>query len=136
MNDNNASDARDGLLVSNDLMFTSKILGTAQALGYRFVKSAKADDAVAKIVKHQPRLVIVDLTSGAAADFDGMSSYRQALGSDRVLLAFGPHVEVDALDAARRAGCDVVMPRSKFSMTLPDLLQHHLGPSPEPQATA
>ena len=38
-----------------------------------------------------------------------------------VVLAFGPHVEADALAAARRAGA-VALPRSAFLQRLPELL--------------
>jgi hypothetical protein len=38
-------------------------------------------------------------------------------------VAFGPHVDANALVAAKAAGCQVVMPRSKFSAELPDLLR-------------
>ena len=31
------------------------------------------------------------------------------------MIAFGSHVDAERLKAARRAGCDVVMPRSQFS---------------------
>lgn len=38
------------------------------------------------------------------------------------ILAFGPHVEVDALQRARDLGAHEVMPRGAFSHNLPDIL--------------
>jgi len=42
-------------------------------------------------------------------------------------VAYGSHVDKARLDAARAAGCDEVLPRSKFSAELPDLLRRYLG---------
>ncbi len=39
------------------------------------------------------------------------------------LIAFGPHVQVERLRAAREAGATESLPRSKFVERLPDLLQ-------------
>jgi hypothetical protein len=44
-----------------------------------------------------------------------------------VVIAFGAHVQADRLRSAREAGCDEVMPRSKFSATLPEILIRHVG---------
>jgi len=40
-------------------------------------------------------------------------------------VAFGSHVDTEALAAARAAGCDPVMPRSKFSMELHELIRRY-----------
>ena len=41
-------------------------------------------------------------------------------------MAYGSHVDKARLDQARAAGCDEVLPRSKFSTELPDLLRRYL----------
>ncbi|HKA53020.1 MAG TPA: hypothetical protein VKJ47_05110 [Candidatus Binatia bacterium] len=40
-------------------------------------------------------------------------------------MAFGPHVERVALDAARAAGGTEVLSRNKFTAALPDLLRRY-----------
>ena len=40
-------------------------------------------------------------------------------------VAFGSHVDTEALAAAGAAGCDPVLPRSKFSAELPDLIRRY-----------
>jgi hypothetical protein len=42
-------------------------------------------------------------------------------------IAFGSHVDKARLDEARAAGCDEVMPRSKFSGELPALLGRYFA---------
>jgi len=41
------------------------------------------------------------------------------------VIAFGSHVDKARLDEARAAGCDEVMPRSRFSSELPALLRRY-----------
>ena len=40
-------------------------------------------------------------------------------------MAFGSHVDTEALAAARAAGCDPVMPRSKFTAELAKLIERY-----------
>ena len=39
------------------------------------------------------------------------------------VVAYGPHVDTDALEAALAAGCREALPRSKVFQRLPDLIQ-------------
>ena len=54
-------------------------------------------------------VVIVDLARDAAR----VAEIRAAMPGARIV-CYGPHVDDDAADAARTAGADVVMPRSRF----------------------
>ena len=44
------------------------------------------------------------------------------------VVAYGSHVEAATLHAARTAGCDLVLPRSRFVEELPVALAEWLGP--------
>ena len=54
-------------------------------------------------------VVIVDLARGV----DQVSSIRASHPTARIV-CYGPHVDDTSLDAARTAGADVVLPRSRF----------------------
>jgi CheY-like chemotaxis protein len=114
-----------GLLLSRDLIFTSKITGTARELGYRVLSAGNAALAAAMIDQWRPKVVFVDLTAGDLVSVPALLAYRQAAGPDTPFVAFGPHVDAAALDAARAAGCDPVLPRSKFTAELPGLIRHY-----------
>jgi hypothetical protein len=119
-----------GLLLCRDLIFTTKIKGTAEALGYRlFVTS---DDSLAQslIEEWHPRVVFVDLTAGNVAASGALIAYQKLAGPDTWFVAFGPHVDGDALAAAAASGCQIVMPRSKLSADLPNLLQRFFNQPP------
>jgi hypothetical protein len=106
-----------------DLIFTTKVKETAASLGFQMLVAS--DELLAKslIETQRPRVVLVDLTAGALAAPSALRAYRELAGSDAWFVAFGPHVEADTLAAARAAGCQAVMPRSKFTALLPLLMR-------------
>lgn len=115
-----------GLLLSRDLIFTTKITGTASALGAKVVSAGGVALAKAMLGRWRPEVVFVDLGAGDLVAPSAISEYR-ALAEGVPFVAFGSHVDVDALDAARAAGCDPVLPRSKFVAELPALIGHYLS---------
>lgn len=120
------SDSGVGLLLSRDLFFTSKVTGTAQALGLRVLAAGSVVAAESHIREHAPRTVFVDLSAGDLASSETIVKLREAAGPGVTFLAFGSHVDTNALASAARAGCDPVLPRSNFSAELPVLLTKYL----------
>jgi CheY-like chemotaxis protein len=99
-----------------DLFFQSRVASAARAAGreVRFAGSLAA-------LEGQPwTLALVDLD----ARVDVMEAIRvlRSSGSGPVV-AFGPHVDTDRRKAARAAGADRVLAKSKFVTVLPDLMQ-------------
>lgn len=109
------------VLVSQDLIFATKIKGTAQALGIPL--AVVGSTAAVEAKSAAPDLVIVDLASPPTTSEDDLRSLRARLGDAARLVAYGSHVDVERLGAARRAGCDPVLARSEFTARLPSLLQ-------------
>lgn len=97
-----------------DLMFASRIRGTAPA-----AKVVQRADGLPGAVGASTRLVLVDLHARGA--LDAIAALREA-GSSATIIAFGSHVETAALQAARDAGADRVMARSGFVRELPGLV--------------
>jgi CheY-like chemotaxis protein len=115
--------------IISDLFFSSRVGSTLRALGYSatWVDSAEAySDAsafAAALAADPPALVILDLNSPlpwadwlAAAKADPTSAAIP-------WLAFGSHKETERLAAAKRAGAERVVARSKFSAELPELIK-------------
>ncbi len=112
----------------SDLIFATKIAGTAQALGVTARPARDAEaltrrlDQVDDGKPHGPvRAVLVDLD---LADV-GLSLIRltKAHAAAPAVVAFGSHVATALLAQAREAGADFVMPRSQFTATLPALIE-------------
>lgn len=115
-------DEPTGILLSRDLIFTSKITGTARALGYRVLVAGNVALASSMLAQWRPKVVFVDLSAGELVSAPALSAYKTA-APGTPFVAFGSHVDTIALDAARAAGCDPVLPRSKFTEQLPELIR-------------
>jgi CheY-like chemotaxis protein len=102
-----------GLLLCDDLIFTSRVLGTAKALGLS-VHALKSAGALLQQAKQtQPRCVIADLHTPGLA-IDELARELATLEPKPFLVGYGSHVDTATLKKARDAGFDIVWPRSKF----------------------
>ena len=120
-----------GVVLGRDLIFTAKVRGTAAELGYRMLVAGDVGMARTRMQKCQPRVVFIDLTARDLATPGALAAYRQITGLGTWFIGVGPHVQADVLDAARTAGCQVVLPRSKFAAELPALMRHYFSQPPE-----
>src|SRR5437660_714828 len=106
MTDAAQSDNSLGLLLSDDLIFTSRITGTARALGLT-VKPARSAEGILTLARqHAPRCVIVDLGNPGLVLTELLRSLGEVCQSPPRVVAYGSHVDTATLRAAREAGCD------------------------------
>ena len=104
----------------DDLFFQMKLAETAKHLGVE-VKVASTADSLLQLIDPPPELVIVDLNA-RSQPLAAMQQVRRAHPRLRVI-AFLSHVQTDLAEQAKSAGFDEIMPRSKFSMNLPEILE-------------
>ncbi len=110
-----------GLLLSDELMFTSRITATAAQLGLT-LQTAKSQEVLERLADRQsPGCVILDLSNPGLRVVDLVRRLREGEPAPFVV-AYGSHVDTVTLRAAREAGCDLVLPRSKFVEDLPQAL--------------
>jgi CheY-like chemotaxis protein len=103
-----------GLLLSDDLMFTSRITGVGRDLGLTVAPARTVEALEARARQEPPRCVILDLAFPGLSLPDLIGRLRAACPTMPRLVAYGSHVDAAGLRAAREAGCDVVLPRSAF----------------------
>jgi CheY-like chemotaxis protein len=116
-------------MICDDLIFTSRVTTTARAKGLTVAPVRSADEAVRRAREAPPSCVIVDLHT--AADVPGLlAGLREACPAMPRVVAYGSHVNKDLLQAARDAGCDVVLPRSRFAADLEQRLPEWVGGTP------
>jgi len=120
--------APSALLLCDDLMWISRVTGTGEALGFRVLAAPTTEKLEALARRQPPRCIIVDLGVTQAPPAEVIARFAAACGaSPPRFVAFGSHVDVATLQAARDAGCDPVLPRSKMAEALPQLLQQWLS---------
>ncbi|HOA72383.1 MAG TPA: hypothetical protein PL151_14535 [Phycisphaerae bacterium] len=122
----------------SDLIFGTRIKSTADELGLPMsvVRTAEAVESAAHAGLN---VVIIDLSVEGIDPVDVIRRCKQAgrspgdesvVGSDDaaanpMVIAFGSHVQKDLLHAAEQAGADLVLPRSRFTAELPQLLARY-----------
>ena len=109
----------DVLAFIDDLFFQAKLLETAKQLGVEFRACCTLDALKSELTRSAPNLAIVDLN----AKSDPFAAIEQLkLQTPTVpVIAFVSHVQLDLIERARAAGCEV-MPRSKFTRELATIL--------------
>ena len=117
----------------DDLFFQSKLAETARHVGVT-LQTVTTGDALTEAAKTSPpRLVLVDLNAraGAIEALERMcapqaGSVPDGHGDGRggsPVIAFLSHVQTELAERARAAGCAQVLPRSKFTAELPQILR-------------
>ncbi|HVX85218.1 MAG TPA: response regulator [Phycisphaerae bacterium] len=112
-----------------DLIFSTKITGTAKALSTPLVVARSLDTLKSRLDESPPSpLVIIDLN---AANLDPIAAIHLAKSHPTAprIVAYLSHVQTDLAAAAKSAGADQVLPRSAFVTQLPTLLQQIAPPN-------
>lgn len=111
------------LFCASDLLWASKIKGTADALGIPCRPVRTLEMLESRLGDSPVRALVVDLEADVALDLIRRVRSEPVSGSTPiVVVAFGPHVETETLAGAKAAGSDQVMTRGAFAARLPDTL--------------
>jgi CheY-like chemotaxis protein len=94
------------------------VAATARAVGLTVRQARTAAAALELARQHPPGGVILDLHIEGLDVPTFLAGLREVCPVMPRTVAFGSHVEADRLQAARQAGCDQVMPRSRFAVKL------------------
>ncbi len=117
-----------GLLLTDDMIFSSRITGTAQALGLE-IKPMKSIESLKTLARERnPTCLIIDLSHPELQLVKLIRDLKESSSPMPRLVAYGSHVDSATLRAAREAGCDVVLPRSQFVEQLSSQLSQWLAP--------
>jgi DNA-binding NarL/FixJ family response regulator len=135
----------DAIVLIDDLFFQAKLFETAK-LTQVALEAASTGEQLLRLAAANPHaLVIVDLNArqGALQAIEQLCSESKkgsavgggcglslepgaksdASGNPRRVIAFLSHVQTDLAERARAAGCQEVMPRSKFTQNLATILR-------------
>lgn len=102
-----------GFLLSDDLIFSSRITGTARAHGGTLTVFRDAEKLLDN-PSATPVAIILDLHNATLDLPVFLAKLRENLLPIPMVIAYGSHVDAERLRAARADGCDLVLPRSAF----------------------
>ncbi|TWU25521.1 hypothetical protein [Bythopirellula polymerisocia] len=112
------------VLVSRDLMLSSKLEGVARSLGQTLKSVGSGAAALGNAEERQ--VIVVDLELPGldiAALVKGIKNRTQQ--PDKVI-AYAPHVRTEKLAAAKEAGCDLVVSRGQIMSDAESILRRFL----------
>jgi len=113
--------------VVDDLFFLAKIQQTALQLNVA-VEAVHPDALESSLASGGASAVLLDLNHRSGAAIDVLNALKGDPKTRSVpVVAFLSHVQADLAQAARAAGCDIVLARSAFSQQLPSLLKKLSG---------
>lgn len=105
--------------VVQDLFFGEKLQSGLHGLGHQVALLDASDPGGAALaLPNGAGALIVDLECGDLA----LAAIRLAKAAGLPVLAFGPHVELALHEAAKAAGAEQVVPKSKLVRSFPELV--------------
>jgi DNA-binding NarL/FixJ family response regulator len=110
----------------DDLFFRSRIEATAAAAGVGLHVSRTLEELRGAVEAEGSGGVLVDLGMGTDEAVAAIRALKR-MSEPPIVVAWGSHVDAEALEAARAAGADRVLARSAFTRRLPDLLRELAG---------
>lgn len=103
------------VFLSGDLMFASRVRAAAEAAELDFQLAMELPDDAADV-----SCVILDLSTRSKLT-PVIAEHCAQRCPDAKLIAYGPHVQVPKLNAARESGIPVVLTRGQFDRELTSL---------------
>ena len=122
----------DAIVLIDDLFFQAKLLETAKLTGISLQTVATGEQLLKAAAANPAALVIVDLNArqGSLDAVEQLCKENLEPGVElngpgipRRVIGFLSHVQTALAERARAAGCQDVMPRSKFTQNLAAILR-------------
>jgi CheY-like chemotaxis protein len=111
-----------GLHLCDDMMFASRVSGEARAHGLAVKMIRSPERLLEEAGRETPPCVLLDLGLSGLDLPNLIRRLGETCDPMPRMVAYGSHVDAEGLRAARAAGCDPVLPRSKFIEELPRAL--------------
>jgi len=114
---------------SSDLMFQSRVSSVVRQGGNELIVVRSADTLRDRsIPAEELKIAILDL-SLKSIDLDEVVGGLKRDYPATLVVAYGAHVDVDALENAQRAGADLVLTRGQFDRDMARILAVESNPS-------
>jgi len=113
------------LYLTKDLFFSSRLGSAAAVCGLELNTVGEETELLTLVKQGGVHLVVLEFGS---PDLDLLSlvpRIRETAPTPVTIIAFGPHVDVAGLSAARQAGCDEVYTRGQLNNQMGSVLRKH-----------
>jgi PleD family two-component response regulator len=116
------------LAVVDDLFFNVKISDAAKRAGLLSVFFKTEKEVIEAAKANPPLLLIIDLNANSIKPVELIEHFKAHEDLKRVtIISFVSHVQGELKQRAHDAGANMVLARSAFSSSLPQILKRHSG---------
>lgn len=115
------------IIAANNMIFTSKIMSILDGMDAEGIKAIRSDEIFNKAQEVQPDLIIIDLNLNgieAPSLINKLRSYGTTKGIP--IVCYSPHVLKDQMKAAKVAGATEVLPNSKMTSRMNNILGKYI----------
>lgn len=110
----------------DDLLFSSRIREGARGLDITLEFVRSQEGLAERLNTKRPSLVILDLDSRSANPLQAIRDIKSSADlKDIPILGYLSHVKRELKEEAVRAGCNLVLPRSRFARDLREILTRY-----------
>ena len=110
-------------IVVDDMFFAAKINAAASQAGREVERVRSREQLEQEISANPPSLLIVDLNSEHLDPLETIRHFKAHTHLSAVpIIGFVSHVQTDLIRSAQDAGCDYVLPRSRFTQLLSEII--------------
>ncbi len=114
------------IAVLDDIFFSSKIKQAANQAAANLIIFKNSDGLLESLKSEATKLIIVDLNSKNFSPLEMIKEIKSNPDLQGIpAIGYLPHVEEELKEKALKSGCDTVMPRSRFSRELPQILKKY-----------
>ncbi len=114
------------IAVLDDMIFSSKIREAAKPLNLEIEFIKTPNGLIQKLQSEKPSLIIFDLNSKTHNPIQTIRDLKSSSDlQDTPILGYLSHVQTELNKEAINAGCDQVLPRSRFSREVREILMRY-----------
>lgn len=115
------------LIAVNNMIFTSKIMSILDAMEAEGIKAIRAEEIFVKAQELRPDLIIIDLNLNGIEAPSLINKLRSYNATKRIpIVCYSPHVMADQMKAALSAGANEVLPNSKMTSRMHQILGKYI----------
>lgn len=116
------------IIAANNMIFTSKIMSILDGMAAEGIKAIRSDEIFNKAQELRPDLIIIDLNLNGIEAPSLINKLRSYDATQAIpIVCYSPHVLKDQMKAAKTAGATEVLPNSKMTSRMGNILGKYVA---------
>ena len=119
------------IIAANNMIFTSKMMSILDGLDAEGIKAIRSDEIFSKAQEIKPDLIVIDLNLNGIEAPSLINKLRSYGATQSIpIVCYSPHILKDQMKAAKTAGATEVLPNSKMSSRMSQIISKYVETVP------